>query len=110
MSVWTVVCLIFGGLFLLLGVVFALLGEKGAMLISGFNTLTKRQREQYDTEKMSRDVRNQMLLWGVLAFGGAVLSYFLHYAFAVVALGVIAVLFFREVHFDTEKAFGKYRK
>ena len=33
-------------LFLLLALLFAALGEKGAMLVSGFNTMSKDKREQ----------------------------------------------------------------
>jgi len=43
-------CLLLGIIFLILGIIFAFLKEKGAMLISGFNTLPEREREKYDKE------------------------------------------------------------
>lgn len=103
-------CLLFGIIFLILGAIFAFLKEKGAMLISGFNTLPEREREKYDKAQMSRDTRNLFFLWsGIFLIGGA-LSYFVSTYCAVAAFVIWLVLFFREVHIDTEKAFGKYRK
>lgn len=42
----------------MLAIIFALLNEKGSMLISGFNTLSKEKREKYDKKKMSIDMRS----------------------------------------------------
>lgn len=62
-------------LFLLLALLFAVLGEKGAMLVSGFNTMPKDKREQYGKVRISKDQRNLFFfgvgfgLLGLLAFG-----------------------------------------
>ena len=50
-------------LFLLLALLFAILKGKAAILISGFNTIPKYQRELYDQDRMSRDQRNAFLIW-----------------------------------------------
>ena len=46
----------------------------------------------------------------VTAGAGAALSRFVSQGFAIAAFAVWLVLFFREVHFDAEKAFAKYRR
>ena len=79
------------------------------MLISGFNTLSKEQRELYDKEKMCRDQRNIFLIWSVILGIGAALSYFVSKYAAAAAIIVWLVVFFKDVHLDEEKAFGKYR-
>jgi hypothetical protein len=42
---------------------FTILKEKGAMLISGFNTMSKEERKLYDKAKMSKDQRNACIIW-----------------------------------------------
>ena len=44
MNIWGIICLILAVIFSILAAVFALLKEKGALLISGFNTLSKEER------------------------------------------------------------------
>lgn len=97
-------------LFLLLAFVFTCLKEKAAMLISGFNTLSKEERKKYDTERMSRDQRNLFLIWAAILGAGALLSCFISKYMAVIAFVIWLVVFFRDVHLDEEKAFGKYKK
>lgn len=112
MNTSAIICLLMAVTFLLLTLVFALLKEKGAMLISGFNTLPKGQREQYDSLRMSKDMRNTLLLWTLLFTAGGLLSYHLPvYKTLILILVIITwlILLFREIHFDAEKAFGKYR-
>ncbi len=110
MRIWTITCLISAVIFAILGVIFALLKEKGAMLISGFNTLPKEEREKYDKKKMSIDTRNSLFLWFGILFLGATLSYFSSDVFAMIAIAIWIILFFKDVHIDSEKAFGKYKK
>lgn len=110
MNIGLIACLAFAAIFGIMGLVFALLKEKGAMLVSGFNTLPKAKREQYDKKKISSDQRNMLFLWTVIMLLGAVLSYFITEYMAVIAFLVWIVFFFREVHVDEEKAFGKYKK
>ena len=110
MNIGAVMCSLLGGLFLLMGLLFAALKEKAAMLISGFNTLPREKRALYDTARMSRDQRNSFLLWAAVLAAGAALSRFVSQGFAIAAFAVWLVLFFRDVHFDAEKAFAKYRR
>ena len=110
MEKWAAMCggmsIIFWGMELL----FALLKGKAAILISGFNTMPKEQRKQYDRERMSKDQRNAFILWAVILGSGSLLSELTSSENAAIAAGIIwLVLFFRDVHLDEEKAFGKYK-
>jgi uncharacterized membrane protein YedE/YeeE len=96
-------------LFLLFALLFTLLKEKAAMLVSGFNTMPKSERALYDAAKLSRDQRNAFLLWALIFGVGAVLAYLLTQYLAIVAFVVWLVVFFRDVHLDAKKAFAKYK-
>lgn len=109
MSIGTIVCSIMAALFLLLAIIFAMLKEKGAVLISGFNSLPKDERKQYDQLKMSEDMRNTLFVWFFLFAVGGVLTSIFSVTFTILAFVVWLVLFFKEVHFDTETAFHKYK-
>ncbi|MCH1983415.1 DUF3784 domain-containing protein [Ruminococcus sp. OA3] len=102
-------CIALGLMFLLCAAVFAVLKEKAAILVGGFNTMPKIQREDYDKVRISRDQRNSFLIWSLIMLAGGVCSYLVS-QYAAVAAGVIwLIIFFRDVHLDEEKAFGKYK-
>lgn len=48
MNIGTIICLLLAVVFGMISMIFALLKEKGAMLISGFNTLSKEEQANYD--------------------------------------------------------------
>lgn len=96
--------------FLMLALIFTLLKDRGAVLISGFNSLSEKERESYDKAKMSQDQRNLFLIWAVIWGIGAILSYLFTQYIAIIACIIWLIIFFRDVHFDEEKAFGKYKK
>ncbi|EQB86122.1 hypothetical protein J2Z44_002719 [Clostridium punense] len=110
MNVWGIICLILAVPFSVLSIIFALLKEKGAILISGFNTISKDDREKYDKKKMSLDMRNCLFIWSMILLLGAFLSYCISKYCAIMIILIWIILFFKEVHIDSEKAFGKYRK
>ena len=110
MNIGFISCSLLGGLFLLLWLLFTLLGDRVAMLISGFNTLPPEKRAQYDVSRMCRDQRGAFLLWAAVLAAGAALSLLVSQYCAIAAFAVWLILFFREVHFDVEKAFEKYRR
>jgi hypothetical protein len=95
---------------MILAIIFTLLKEKGAMLISGFNTIPKEEREIYDKVKICSDMRNSFVIWSGILLIGAILSYFINKYFAGFAFIIWLILFFKDVHIDTNKAFGKYKK
>lgn len=109
MNIGFYACLILAIIFGILTFVFFLLKDKGAILISGFNSLSKRDREFYDVAKLSRDQRNTMFIWTIIMCVGALFSLFISQYFAVIAYVIWLIVFFKDVHFNTEKAFGKYK-
>ena len=93
-----------------MALLFAVLKGKAAILISGFNTMPKEQRGQYDRERMSKDQRNAFILWALILGIGSVLSVLVSSRnVAIAAIIIWFVVFFRDVHLDEEKAFGKYK-
>ena len=97
-------------LFIAFGAVFALLKGRAAMLISGFNTLSAIEREQYDTDAMARAMRNSCFQWAAIMALGCLASYLLSPYLAIAAYVVWLVLFFRDVRSNPSDAFGKYRR
>lgn len=110
MNIGFIVCSVLCLFFLLLAVVFSLLKEKGAVLISGFNTMPKEKRELYDKKRMSEDQRNSLVIWAAIFAAGAGLSYYLTQYAAIPSFAAWLILFFKDVHLDAEKAFEKYIK
>ena len=94
--------------FSILGVLFAILKEKAAKFVSGFQSLPKEEQGLYDKAYIARDMRNQCFTWSAIMFIGAVLSYFVTSYMAVPAFIIWGILFFKEVHLDAHKAFEKY--
>lgn len=103
-------CAILSFLFFLFGIVFMVLKEKAALLLSGFNALSKEERAQYDQEKMSRDQRNAFFLWAIILAMGYLCSLYMSKYCSYIALMLWLILFLKDVHLDVDKAFGKYKK
>lgn len=106
MNIGFCTCTILALLFLILSIIFALLKEKGANYVSGFNTLN--HPEKYDKAYISRDMRNQCFIYFVILSIGAVLSNFISSYIAIPTYIIWAIIFFKSVHLDAEKAFEKY--
>ena len=105
-----VACLIVAIIFAVTGLVFAAGKEKAAILVSGFNSLSKEERQSYDTARISKDMRNQCWTWTAVLTCGAFLTYYVSPFMSVVAMVVWLCLFFKEVHLDVYTAFEKYLK
>ncbi|MDO4288488.1 MAG: DUF3784 domain-containing protein [Eubacterium sp.] len=95
--------------FTLIGIFFAILKEKAAKFVSGFNTLSKEEQRLYDKAYIARDMRNQCFTWSAIMLAGAALSYFVTPYMAIPAFIIWLVLFFKNVHLDPDRAFEKYR-
>lgn len=109
MNTGVFMCVVFGTLFAFLAALFALLKEKATMLISGFNTLPKEERDKYDKGRLSKDRRKAFLIWAVIFAIGAIASFLVTSYAAIIAFVAWIILFFRDVHLDPEKAFGKFK-
>ena len=86
-----VVNLVMIALFVLLGVLFA--RGKGLDLIAGYNTLSAREKEKYDKEKLCKAMSRMMFLlagtWAVAAAGVYIRSTALCWAGIALFLAVI---------------------
>lgn len=109
MNIGFIICVIFVILFIIIWGIFSILGEKATILISGFNLKSKDEREKYDTERMSKDYRKSMFIWIVILLIGAIGSYYISQYCSVLAFLIWLIIFFKDVHLDEEKAFGKYK-
>lgn len=110
MNQGVLVCLMFAILFFIFTVLFAVLKEKGAMLVSGFNTLPKAERVHYDHARISKDMRNFLFLCTGTFVLGAVCSYLISSYLAVVTILIWIVLMAKNTRLDAKKAFQKYRQ
>ena len=109
MNAGAIICTIMAMFFLILALVFAALKSKGAILISGFNTLPKEQRDLYDKKKMSTDYRNMFALWCAVFLAGVLLSQLVSVYMAIAAFIVWMILLFSQIHLYPDKAFEKYK-
>ena len=75
MNIGFMACIVLSVLFLIIGIMFALLKEKGANYVSGFSTLN--HPEKYDKAYIPLDMRNQCFTYALILFLGAILSYFI---------------------------------
>lgn len=103
---WICVCVV--PCFLILGIMFAVLKERSAKFVSGFNSLSEEEQKMYDKAQIAKDMRNSCFLWSAVMTAGAALSCFLTPYMAVAAYVVWGVLVFKDVHLDAHKAFEKY--
>lgn len=84
--------------------------EKGAMLVSGFNTLSKEDRDMYDSAAIAKDTRNQFFMWTCIMLAGMILSILNSSYMAIAAYVIWSIAFIKDVHLDAKEAFKKYRK
>ena len=94
----------------ILVIILMLLKEKGAMLVSGFNTLSKKQRDMYDSATIVKDTRNQFFIWTCIMLAGMILSILISSYMAIAAYVIWSTAFIKDVHLDAKEAFEKYRK
>ena len=106
MNIGFMACIVLAILFLIMGIIFFLLKEKGAKYVSGFSTLN--HPEKYDKAYISLDMRNQCFTYALILFLGAILSYFISDYIAIPTYIIWGIVFFKSVHLDAEKAFEKY--
>lgn len=106
MNIGFMACIVLGVLFLIVGILFSLLKEKGAKYVSGFSTLN--HPEKYDKAYISLDMRNQCFTYALILFLEAIISYFISTLIAIPTYVLWGILFLKSVHLDAEKAFEKY--
>lgn len=104
------VCGILACIFGILTIILFALKEKGAMLVSGFNSLSKEERNLYDHASISKDTRNKFFIWTCIMLIGMILSILISSYMAIAAYVIWSIAFIKDVHLDAKEAFEKYRK
>ena len=54
-------------------------------------------------------MRNSLLLWSTILFSGAILGYVISKYCAIIAIVIWLIVFLKNVHIDSKKAFEKHR-
>lgn len=103
-------CLSLSVIFLMIAGLLMILGDKGAILIGGFNTFSKNEKALYDKGKLVKGMRNSLLLWALILGIGAILSYFVSQYLGGLSFIIWIIVFFKDFNWDAKKAFEKYRK
>ncbi|MEQ8199338.1 MAG: DUF3784 domain-containing protein [Clostridiaceae bacterium] len=107
---WTIVGLVMSGIFGLIGMIFLILKEKACVLISGYNFKTRKEREEYDEARLSKDEGRFFFKCAAIYLAGAVISIFAGALSFWIAFAVWLTYFLKNVHLDAEKAFDKYKR
>ncbi|HZK33372.1 MAG TPA: DUF3784 domain-containing protein [Tissierellaceae bacterium] len=109
-NIWGMTGIMMAVMFFLFGLLFAVLKEKGASLIAGYNFKSKEERKKYNEKEMSRDMRNRFFIYSLIFFLGTVATYMWGKVWFWIAFVLWLIYFFKDVHIDDEKSFGKYKK
>lgn len=104
---WTILGFVIAFIFGLLGMIFLIFKEKSCVLIAGYNSKTKKKREEYDEVRLSKDERNFFFKCSIINLSGAI---FIGALSVCIAFAVWIVYFLKNLHFDVEKTFAKYKK
>lgn len=110
MSIAFSICFTTGIIFGCIAIILTLLKEKGAFLVSGFNMLPKAQKKLYDQRKIVYDLRNEIALWTLVMAIGSLLAYLISDYLGYIAYGVWIVLLLKNISWNPQKAFERYKK
>lgn len=102
-------CYVMAMIFYIISMIFVIKKEKAAILISGFNSLPKEERKNYDTARMVLDMRANTQVWATLFLFGGVITYSVSQWLTIAVFAIWLYLFFKQVKLDAHKAFEKYR-
>ena len=91
----TIISLVISVLCFIGAIIFHLLKSKGAILVSGFDNIPKNEQKYYYKEKISLDMRNSLLTWGITLLLGSIFAQFLHEYFGI---GAIIIFFILVIH------------
>lgn len=109
-SLWFLLNLVEGVLFLAIGVYFTVKREGASFLISNFSHLPKAQRESYDLEGLSKYLCRVFTVCAVICIVGAFASIPFGGAAYWAATVLWIVLAVATLRVDNEKLLKKYRK
>lgn len=107
---YALIGLVMAIMFLGFGLLFAIMKEKGSILISGYNFKSKEERKKYDEKRMSKDMRNFFFICSGIFCIGTVMTYLFGVVWFWISLLIFIVYLFKNIHISDEKAFVKYKR
>ena len=81
----------------------------GVYRISAFKNVPREESRYYDKRRISRAQRRAFKKWFIILSVGAILSYFISQYFAYIAIGLWALIFFKDIFVKKENLFRNYR-
>lgn len=81
----------------------------GVYRISAFKNVPREESRCYDKKRISRAQRKAFKKWFIILSIGAVLSYYINQYFAYAAIGLWALIFFKDIFVKKENLFRNYR-
>lgn len=109
MNTGTVCCGILALTFLFYYILCSILKGLGVYCISAFKDVPREQARYYDKKRISRAQRQSFKKWFIILSIGAVLSHFVSQYFAILAIGLWALMFFKDIFVKKENLFNNYR-
>lgn len=109
-NAWGLAGIIMTIIFFIFGLIFAIMKEKGARLIAGYNFKPKEQSKKYDEKQMSKDMRNTFFIYSLIFLIGTAATYIWGKIWFWISFTIWLIYFLKNFHYDDDKAFGKYRK
>ena len=107
---WVIAGITMTVMFFVFGLIFAIMKEKGAILIAGYNNKSKEERKKFNEKQMTKDMRNHFFRYSFIFLIGTVATYIWGKIWFWISFIIWLIYFFKNVHLNVEKAFGKYRK
>ena len=108
-EIWALLCILVGLFFVGMGLLFAILKERAAKLLAGFNDFSAEQRLLYDQKRISADKRNSFFVSAIIAFVSGLLSLFNNTPFGIIGFILAFAYQFMDFSLTKEKAFDKYK-
>ncbi len=103
-------CIILSLIFYSTSLIFYFGKGKSTKYISGFNSLSKKERENYDLDKIAKDFFNEMCLYANILFAGFLCANVIHQYVGIFFLMVFLILSIKNIKLDVRKSYEKYRK
>ena len=78
-------------------------------IVSAFKNVPREESHYYDKKRISRAQRSAFKKWFIILSIGTILSYYVSQYFAYAAIGLWALIFFKDIFVKKENLFRNYR-
>ena len=108
-NIGCICCAILALTFLFYYIICTCLKGLGVYRISAFKNVPREESHYYDKKRISRAQRSAFKKWFVILSIGTILSYYVSQYFAYIAIGLWALIFFKDILVKKENLFRNYR-